>query len=155
MNVLSRILYKATERGIFGYHPRCKKVGLTHLSFADDLIIFCKGNVESVVGVISVLDYFYEIYGLKLNAFKCELFAVGISSSKLEDIKMITGFNQGCLPVRYLGVPLVTRKLSDKDCVALIDSIRSRLSSYALDFSGKVQIRQQQVQELVGRSYAS
>ncbi|KAE8686551.1 cytochrome P450 71A9-like [Hibiscus syriacus] len=67
MNVLSRILYKATERG----------------------------NVESVVGVISVLDYFYEIYGLKLNAFKCELFAVGISSSKLEDIKMITGFNQG------------------------------------------------------------
>ncbi|XP_039032023.1 uncharacterized protein LOC120166937 [Hibiscus syriacus] len=124
INVLSRILNKAAERGIFGYHPRCKKVGLTHLAFTDDILIFYKGNVEFVVGVISVLDYFYENFGLKLNASKCDIFVVGISSSKLEDVKMIDGFNQGYMPVRYLGVPLVTRKLSDKDYVALIDNIR-------------------------------
>ncbi|XP_039001171.1 uncharacterized protein LOC120127313 [Hibiscus syriacus] len=48
-----------------------------------------------------------------------------ISPTQIDEIKRITGFNQGYLPVRYLGVPLVTRKLSDKDCIALIDNIRN------------------------------
>ncbi|KAE8682595.1 hypothetical protein F3Y22_tig00111238pilonHSYRG00266 [Hibiscus syriacus] len=36
----------------------------------------------------------------------------------------ITGFNLGKFPVRYLGVPLVTRKLTAKDCLPLVDKIR-------------------------------
>ncbi|XP_039029055.1 uncharacterized protein LOC120163114 [Hibiscus syriacus] len=99
MNVLSRILNMAATKGLFGYHPKYKKIGLTHLSFTDDLLIFCKGNIESVSGVISVLDQFYEMSGLKLNAAK----------------------------LRYLGVPFVTRKLIEKDCVVLIEKIKSKL----------------------------
>ncbi|XP_038994277.1 uncharacterized protein LOC120118212 [Hibiscus syriacus] len=60
----------ATARGLFSYHPKCKKIGLTHLSFADDLLIFCKANVESVIEVIYVLDHFYELSGLNLNSAK-------------------------------------------------------------------------------------
>ncbi|XP_039062042.1 uncharacterized protein LOC120206467 [Hibiscus syriacus] len=82
-------------RGLYGYHPKCKKIELTHLSFADDLLIFCKGNVESVVGVIAILDYFYEISGLKLNVAKCDFFVVRISGSNINSIKQITGFNHG------------------------------------------------------------
>ncbi|KAL4318729.1 hypothetical protein GQ457_18G011770 [Hibiscus cannabinus] len=47
------------------------------------------------------------------------------------------------LPVRYLGVPLVTRKLSVKYCSPLIDSIRSRLSQWAnrkLRYGGRLQL---------------
>ncbi|XP_039041119.1 uncharacterized protein LOC120179647 [Hibiscus syriacus] len=131
MNVLSRILNKAAQRGMFGFYPRCKKVGLTHLTFADDLLIFYKENDEPVVGVISVLDHFYEISGLKLNAQKCDFFTAGIYPTKIDEIKRIIGFNHGCLPVRYLGVPLVSRKLSDKDCVTLIDNIRDRLHKWS------------------------
>ncbi|XP_039034030.1 uncharacterized protein LOC120170067 [Hibiscus syriacus] len=70
-------------------------------------MVVARENVESIVGVISVLDYFYEI--------------------NLGIIKQIYGFNHGCLPLRYLGVPLVTRKLSEKDCEILIGKIKSRL----------------------------
>ncbi|XP_039045257.1 uncharacterized protein LOC120184986 [Hibiscus syriacus] len=63
MNVLSNILNNVAIRGIFTFHPKCKKSGLTHLSFADDLLIFCKGNLESIMGVITVLDCFYEFSG--------------------------------------------------------------------------------------------
>ncbi|XP_039007851.1 uncharacterized protein LOC120135691 [Hibiscus syriacus] len=95
MNVLSRILNMVAAKGLFGYHPKCKKIGLTHLSFADDLLIFCKGNIEYVGGVISVLDQFYEIYGLKLNAAKCELYTSGISIRNLDHSLHSTGFKHG------------------------------------------------------------
>ncbi|KAE8654001.1 COP9 signalosome complex subunit 4-like [Hibiscus syriacus] len=72
MNILSKILNLAAARGIFGYHPKCKKLGITHLSFADDLLIFCKGNLESIVGVSSVLSHFYSLYGLNLNVNKTD-----------------------------------------------------------------------------------
>lgn len=36
----------------------------------------------------------------------------------------------GFLPVRYLGVPLISKKLFDKDCDALIQKISCRIDSW-------------------------
>ncbi|KAE8728802.1 hypothetical protein F3Y22_tig00004072pilonHSYRG00220 [Hibiscus syriacus] len=54
MNVLSNLLNVATLKGVFGYHPKCKRIGLTHLCFANDLLIFCKGSIDSVMGGLNV-----------------------------------------------------------------------------------------------------
>ncbi|KAE8689834.1 Cysteine-rich receptor-like protein kinase 8 [Hibiscus syriacus] len=143
MNVLSNMLNLAAAKGIFAYHPKCKKIGLTHLSFADGLMIFCKDNVDSVVGVQNVLDHFHQISGLKLNSSKNELFAAGIPSRTLEELKLITGFKIGTLPVRYLGIPLVTRKLTAKDCEPLLGKIRQCLqhwSSRNLSYAGRLEL---------------
>lgn len=32
----------------FNFHPECEKEGITHLAFADDLMIFCRGDTGSV-----------------------------------------------------------------------------------------------------------
>ncbi|CAA7024004.1 unnamed protein product [Microthlaspi erraticum] len=40
MNVLSLMLNSAARDGSFGYHPGCGDSQLTHLCFADDLLIF-------------------------------------------------------------------------------------------------------------------
>ena len=48
MDVLSKLLDAATTYGVFSYHPKCKRIRLTHLYFADDLMIFTKGNMESI-----------------------------------------------------------------------------------------------------------
>ncbi|XP_039031706.1 uncharacterized protein LOC120166515 [Hibiscus syriacus] len=143
MNILSSLLNVAAKKGVFSYHPKCKKVGLTHLCFADDLLIFCKGSLDSIIGVQTVLDYFYSMSGLKLNASKCEIFYAGISSEHCAAIKELTGFKLGNLLVRYLGVPLVTRKLTVKDCQSLIDKIRAKLNLWAnkhLSFVGRLQL---------------
>ncbi|XP_039063088.1 uncharacterized protein LOC120207735 [Hibiscus syriacus] len=143
MNILSSMLNRTVARGLFNYHPKCKKVGITHLSFADDLLIFCKGNVELVIGVITVLESFYEMSGLNLNAAKCMFFTAGISLSHIEHIKQATRFTYGVLPVRYLGVPLITRKLSEHDCESLIASIKARLALWSgknLSYAGRLEL---------------
>ncbi|XP_039068831.1 uncharacterized protein LOC120215147 [Hibiscus syriacus] len=119
MNVFSSLLDVAAKRGVFKYHPKCKRISLTYLCFADDLLVFCHGSFDSVMGVLSTLETFYKLSGLRLNAMKTELYACGVSDLVHGQIKAGTGFRVGNLPVRYLGVPLVTRKLTSKDCTSL------------------------------------
>ncbi|XP_038993423.1 uncharacterized protein LOC120117185 [Hibiscus syriacus] len=141
MNVLSCLLNVAAMKEVFRFHPKCIKVGLTHLCFTDDLLVFCKGSLDFVIGVQVVLDMFYSMSGLKLNVSKCEIFCTGISDECCAAIKEATGFKLGSLLVRYLGVPLVTRKLAVKDCHSLIDKIRAKLNLWAnkyLSFVGRL-----------------
>ncbi|XP_039042960.1 uncharacterized protein LOC120182004 [Hibiscus syriacus] len=143
MNVLSTLLDAAAMNGVFRFHPKCKRIPLTHLCFADDLLLFCHGSLDALLGVVSTLEKFYELSGLKLNALKYELFACGVARDELEVIQSATGFKLGQLPVRYLGVPLVTRKLSSKDCSALLVKIKGRIdnwSSRKLNFGGRLHL---------------
>ncbi|XP_039013482.1 uncharacterized protein LOC120143162 [Hibiscus syriacus] len=137
------LLDVAARNGIFRFHPRCRMIFLTHLCFADDLLLFCHGYVDSVLGVTSILEKFYHLSRLKLNALKTELYVCGINGGELEQIQAATGFRTGQLPVRYLGVPLVTRKLSRKHCTALLERIKAKLrlwSSKNLSFGGRLQL---------------
>ena len=63
MNVLSKLLDSAAVHGVFSFHPECKKIHLTHLSFVDDLLIFSKGSLESIMGIKNVIDQFYFFSG--------------------------------------------------------------------------------------------
>ena len=145
MNVLSKMLNVVAKYGVFSFHLKCKKLELTHLCFADDLLIFSRGNLDSIVGIQNVMKQFYLFSGLHLNNSKCELFPSGISRILLSEIQEQTGFKLGVLPVRYLGVPLITRRLSAKDCMALVDSITARVQHWAtkfLSYAGRYQLIQ-------------
>jgi hypothetical protein len=50
MEVLPSLLAECVvKKEGFGYHHRCSKVGLTHLCFADDLLIFSEASVHSCI----------------------------------------------------------------------------------------------------------
>ncbi|XP_039030563.1 uncharacterized protein LOC120165035 [Hibiscus syriacus] len=86
---------------------------------------------------------FYSISGLNLNATKCEVYTARITAEQCNIIQEITSFKLGVLPVRCLGVPLVTRKLAVKDCQCLIDKISAKLNSWVnryLSFVGRLQL---------------
>ncbi|XP_038996241.1 uncharacterized protein LOC120120779 [Hibiscus syriacus] len=126
MNVMSSLLDTAAKKGIFKFHPKCKRISLAHLCFADDLLVFCYGSLDAVLGVQSNLEKFYELSGLKLNAQKIEFFACGLNEHTVEKICRATGFRLGQLPVSYLGVPLVTRKLIGNNCAVFMFNYWSR-----------------------------
>lgn len=62
MNCLSMMLNQAAQNEKIKYHNRCDRMKLTHLSFADDLLIFIDGSLSSVQNVLQVLKERVEIW---------------------------------------------------------------------------------------------
>ncbi|XP_019241491.1 PREDICTED: uncharacterized protein LOC109221464 [Nicotiana attenuata] len=54
MEYLSRSLAELGKEAKFQYHPRCKKLGITHMSFADDLLLFARGDLTSIVAMYQI-----------------------------------------------------------------------------------------------------
>lgn len=52
------MLRRLVKQDSFSLHPKCAKLKLNHLSFTDDLLIVCRGDVESVKLVVKCHDKF-------------------------------------------------------------------------------------------------
>lgn len=61
MEVLSRMMIQMQEQPLFSYHPKCQKVKLSHMCFADDLMVFCRGDVDVVCMVTNTLNQFEDV----------------------------------------------------------------------------------------------
>ncbi|GJX49361.1 putative receptor protein kinase ZmPK1, partial [Tanacetum coccineum] len=74
---------------------------------------------------------------------KSTMFYGSMKEGVKREILKVMPFKEGKLPVRYLGVPLVTRKLSVKDCKCLIDKVRQRIFDWRnkhLSYAGRIQL---------------
>ncbi|KAL0292139.1 UNVERIFIED_CONTAM: Retrovirus-related Pol polyprotein from type-2 retrotransposable element R2DM [Sesamum radiatum] len=144
MEVLHLILLQFIEQdGGFAYHWQCKELGLFQLSFADDLILLCKAEVRSVDLFRRGLELFASLSGLHTNPQKSHLIlskaANGVRTSLLETL----GFQEGRLPLRYLGLPLIASRLTMLDCQPLLQKIDARIRGWdgvGLSFAGRVQL---------------
>lgn len=48
MEYFSRLLDRATRQSEFNYHPRCGAQRITHLIYADDFMVFSRGDMTSI-----------------------------------------------------------------------------------------------------------
>ena len=74
---------------------------------------------------------------------KSVLFTAGVNENVKNDILNITGFCVGSIPMKYLGVPLISKRLSHFDCQPLLDKILSRIqawTSISLSYEGRLQL---------------
>ena len=77
MEYLSRLLHKTNLTKGFKFHPHCKALKLTHLMFANDLIIFSKRNPPTVKLIMIALTIFYDYASLKANMGKSQMLVGG------------------------------------------------------------------------------
>lgn len=141
MDILAKNLDAAVRARLFNTHLKCRYPLITHLSFADDMLIFFDGSEESVAGIIQVLQTFYMGSGLGLNKSKTGLFLDGFNIPEAKAMADKFGFSQGLLPVRYLGVPLMPHRLRPQDYQPLIDRVRKKITSWTirnLSFAGRL-----------------
>ena len=144
MEVFSKLLSaKVRESQQFKFHPKCEGQQITHLSFADDLLILVAADIQSITLIRDALDEFKELSGLFINQSKSEVFCAVVSSSLKSQILSILNFKARSLPVRYIAMPLIIGKLFYQDCDPLIDKITTRIRSWTakhLTFSGRLQL---------------
>ena len=130
MNVLSNLQDKAASERRIGYHPRCQKMDLTHMSFADDILVFTDGNIRSLDSIVEVFEYFAKISGLEISLEKCTFYLAGVSDARRQEMESRYSIQSGKLPVRYLRLPLLTKRMRIADYMPLLDRIKSRISSW-------------------------
>lgn len=144
MDVLNQILQKKIAKvDHFSFHWKCAKTKTTHLAFADDLLLFCKGDKPSIDTIAGSLNVFYNLTGLSPNKCKSEFYGGGLSNSMKNYIITVFGFNFGVLPVKYLGVPLVTGKLKKEEWLPLLEKMLKRVNhwtSLTLTYAGRLQL---------------
>ncbi|GJY86836.1 RNA-directed DNA polymerase, eukaryota, reverse transcriptase zinc-binding domain protein [Tanacetum coccineum] len=73
----------------FKYHHGCKELKIINLCFADDLMIFCHGDIKSAGVINDAIKDFSAVSGLHLNMNKSSLFfgSLNIIEKEAEDWK--------------------------------------------------------------------
>ena len=103
---------------------------MSHLSFADDIVVFTDGTPGSLQGTLQVFDKFAVMSGLRINISKSTVFVAGRGKQALEDAAAAVGLSISNLPIKYLGLPLSTKIITRSDYEPLITKIRSRFLSW-------------------------
>ena len=68
------------------------------------------------------------------NTNKSCLFLAGVEEEVFNSICQFLQYTIRALPMRYLGVPLITSKLKKEDCNELVQKIGSRILSWTSKF---------------------
>ncbi|XP_058734199.1 uncharacterized protein LOC131605929 [Vicia villosa] len=132
---------KMTSTTAFKYHSKCAKIGITHLAFVDDVLLFSRGETQSVQIMMNTFQQFSDSTGLSVNPQKCQIFYSGMEEETINKVHEMTGYGRGTLPVRYLGVPLASKRVSTNHYLPLIERILSRIrhwSSNLLSIAGRI-----------------
>lgn len=144
MEYLSRNLASLKENKYFTFHPRSAKLGITHLRFADDLLLFARGGLKSAQAMQKKFTRFTKASGLQANLNKSEAYFGGVRKQK-DYILQCLGLKRGDLPFKYLGVPLFTKKLSLIQWQPLIEKMTKKITSWTaktLSYAGRVPLVQ-------------
>ena len=111
MEYFSRILKLATQQDGFRLHPKCELQGISHVAFADDILLLSRGDPSSVQCLLSQLSLFGQTSGLDINPQKSSIFFGGVAGPQKQVILSMSGFKEGSFPFIYLGVPLSPHRL--------------------------------------------
>lgn len=129
MDIFYRVLDLRYSSGLIGAHPKASNPNVSHLVFADDMMVFFDGSLPSLQAIVHLLSYFSTISGLTMNMSKTALFLACTSHVDKVLLSDTFGFTLGTLPVRYLGLSLLSGRLSKSDYAHLIERVKVRLHS--------------------------
>ncbi|GJV21152.1 uncharacterized protein Tco_1370172 [Tanacetum coccineum] len=144
MEVLTLILQRRVQNAEdFQYHHLCKEQRIVNLCFANDIFLFTRGNPNSFRVIMDVLEEFKNVSGLVPSIPKSTALFCNVLNALKANILSSMPFAEGTLPVRYLGVPLISSRLLYRDCKVLIEMLESRVNDWRnkfLSLAGQLQL---------------
>lgn len=95
---------------------------VSHLSHADDILIFCNGSTTSLKRRTEFLERYQEFSGQHVNPTKLGFITVAKKPLKISLKKSITNFQRVEFPFNYLRCPIYEGKLTRRIFAPLIAS---------------------------------
>ena len=140
MKVFSLLIDKAKMGGFLtDYNIKGRNgvaMNISHLLFADDILVFCKDSEGQMVFLSWILLYFEALFGLRVNLEKSAILPMG----EVENIDQLA-CELGCivrsLPSTYLGLSLGTRQNSVSIWEGIEAKFRRRLVAWKRQYISK------------------
>ena len=139
---LSRLL----DRLILGrkelmYRTTRYTMGVSHLAYADDIIIFSQAQRSALLSLTECLEHYMEVSGQKVNVGKSCFYLDKKHFSWAREVKEVSGFQHGSLPFMYLGVPVFRGPKKTSLFMFIRDKISAWIHSWShrhLSFGGRL-----------------
>ena len=111
--------------------------------FPDDVMIFSKAHPPTLAIIMQTLQNFHQTIGLKANHLKSQIIFGGCTSQLQQSCIHLIGFQEGTLPLTYLGVLITASTLSKLECRTLVEKIMGKIrlwSTRSLYFAARAQL---------------
>ncbi|GAU22700.1 hypothetical protein TSUD_138230 [Trifolium subterraneum] len=152
-DVLSRSISKLVLDGRLNLIKGTRKFNVpSHSFYADDLMIFCKGNLAGLKALKDLFGRYANESGQVINNSKSTIFSGSITPGRLAIISQLLNFKLGSLPFNYLGVPIFKGKPKVCHLQPIADKIKLKLSAWKaslLSIAGRVQLVRAVIQSML------
>ncbi|XP_059295600.1 uncharacterized protein LOC132048938 [Lycium ferocissimum] len=125
-----------------GYYSPKKGTKLTHLAFADDMILFTSGKPSDIRKALKILTVYEDVSGQLINKHKsCVAFSPKASIEVRHRVTHLTGMNKKECPIKYLGCPLFVGRMKISYFSEMVQAITNRIHTWHskfLSMEGKI-----------------
>ncbi|WOH11192.1 hypothetical protein DCAR_0830672 [Daucus carota subsp. sativus] len=128
---LSCMLVKGANENLYrGITLKDTSNTITHLQFADDVILFLNDDYSSILGVKRLLQCFQIISGMKVNFSKSQVYGFHIDGEVKKKWARQLNCILGSVPFRYLGAQIGASPTSIKFWDPLIERFKRKVNGY-------------------------
>uniref|UniRef100_A0A803QSN5 Reverse transcriptase domain-containing protein n=1 Tax=Cannabis sativa TaxID=3483 RepID=A0A803QSN5_CANSA len=129
---LSRLLIrKENEGGLKRFKLSRNGTPITHLMFADDIILFGEATIREARSFLHCLTDYCNSSGQKINFLKSSVyFSKGVSGRKAQQIAETLGVKRMNRSASYLGLPLFRSLKRTEDTNHLVDRVLRRIQGW-------------------------
>nr|XP_025611899.1 uncharacterized protein LOC112705278 [Arachis hypogaea] len=143
MDKLSQLIEEKVNEGRWKpMTARRQGPAISHLLFADDLLLFVEASTNQMNVVKGVLEEFKLASGFQVNISKTSIFfSKNVTGQTKEEIKNQSGFIEADCLGRYLGAMLTNARKGKEKFKNLIDKVAGKLKGWkssCLSFAGRV-----------------
>jgi hypothetical protein len=143
MDKLSHLILQSMDNGEWKAIRAGRRGPLvSHLMFADDLLLFGEATEAQIKCVTRIMDLFCNMSGQQISHEKTSIFfSKNVSRAKRDRLVFLSRFRETSVLGKYLGVPLTGRAPKKADYNYIIEQVTAKLTAWKakhLSFAGRV-----------------
>lgn len=129
-DVLSRNITKLFSEKKMNHMVTRGSFSPTHIFFADDIMIFYKGNLKSLQNLVDLLGKYQRASGKTVRRQKSKIYYGGGSLSRRTYLADYLGMSVSTFPERYLGVQIMPGSVKYHHIVNVVEKIKDQLAGW-------------------------
>lgn len=127
---------------------------ISHISFADDLVLIAEASLDQAQLIQGVLADFCASSGQKISLHKSKVFfSKNLSNDVAANLSSVLGINRPDDLGVYLGAPLLHQRASKHSSSFIIEKMKKKLSGWkasSLSFTARVTLAQTPLSSIPG-----